>query len=292
VIRPLASGPLLTLMRVQAQIGSVKGRLDVAQAAVSTGLKVTRPSDDPAVWSRVLGLQASFDASVQHASNAGQTKPLLDTADAAVSTALEVLSRAGELAVQGASEALSDTELPLIADEVDALLAELVGIANTRFGDRYLFGGTAADAPPFAADGTYSGNSGVPTVRVSESVWIQSGFDGNAAYADAFAALADLSAALRSGDQTAVSAQMDALDAADGGLVALQGRVGLTWNQADDAEVTASSLQLFLQTQIDGLVGVDPVEALSDLTAAQFAYETVLAVSATAFDSSLFNYLR
>lgn len=292
MIRPLHTGALMALHRVHGHIGAVKDRLEAAQAAASTGLRVTRPSDDPAVWSRVLALQASFDASVQHASNAGQTKPLLDTADTAIASALDVMVRAGELAVQGASEALSDEELPLIADEVDALLSELVGIANTRFGDRYLFGGTASDASPFASDGTYTGNGDLPTVRISETVWIEAGFDGSAAFGAAFAALADLSAALRSGDQAAVTAQMDALDASDGALIALQGRTGVMWNQADDAEATAASLQLFLQAQIDGLVGVDPTQALTDLSAAQSAYETVLAVSATTFDLSLFDFMR
>ncbi len=285
------TSPLLQLNRVHDAIGDVRARLDSAQTAASTGLRVTRPSDAPGVWSRVLSLQSSLDASVLHGTNAAQTLPLLDTADAAMSTALETLVRAGELAVQGASEALSDDQLPLIADEVDALISSLVSVGNTKFGDRYLFGGTASGVQPFDAAGTYVGNSTSPTVRVSESVWIDTGFDGSSAFGAAIAALMDLSAALRTGDQSLVQAEIDNVQGADTGIIALQGKIGVAWNQADDATVAGESARLFLQAQIDGLIGTDPTEALTELTAAQAAYETVLAVSAQVFEKSLFDFL-
>jgi len=43
------------------------------------------------------------------------------------------------------------------ATEVDGIFNQVVGSLNTRFGDRYIFGGYVDNTPPFAADGTYQG---------------------------------------------------------------------------------------------------------------------------------------
>ena len=82
-----------------------------------------------------------------------------------------------ELTTQAANGTLSGSDRESIAAEVDQLLSQILGIANSRRGDRYLFGGTANGAPPFSLETSggrtrpvYNGNRDSLSIDVAPGV--------------------------------------------------------------------------------------------------------------------------
>ncbi len=289
---PVRHSPLLRLAEVTTRLSNLQSRLGDAQLSVLTGQKVHRPSDAPGGWSRLFALQRAMDGATQYKANADLALPILDTADQALASAVDTMIRANELAVQGASEVLNVEDRASIADEVDALLEQLVAVGNTEFAGRFLFGGTETRSPPFDISGAYVGNADLPETRLSENGWVQTGWSGGDVLGSSIAELSALSVALRSGDAAEVSGRLDSMAVSFDGLVAWQVDVGVAWQRAEDAGIAALNLGPVLQAQIDTLAAAEPTAALAELSALQVAYETALAVSGTVFDRSLFDFLK
>ena len=135
------------------------------QQEVATGRRINRPSDDPAAALRVLPLRNDLANLQQLAGNVSLARETLDTSTASLEDASAIMQRTRELTTQAANGTLSESDRQSIGAEVDQLLSQLLSIANSRRGDRYLFGGTANGDAPFATvrDGAgsrvlYSGN--------------------------------------------------------------------------------------------------------------------------------------
>jgi flagellar hook-associated protein 3 FlgL len=153
------------------------GRYQDLQHEVATGRRVNQPSDDPAAMLRILPLYRDLRDLGQMTANVGLAREALNTGAAALEDASALMQRVRELTMQAANGTVSASDRSSIASEVDQLLRQLVSIGNSRRGDRYLFGGTAADRAPFElvtdAGGTrvlYRGNHDTLAVEVAPGV--------------------------------------------------------------------------------------------------------------------------
>jgi len=109
--------------------------------------------------------------------NSNLAQETLDTGAASLEEASSIMQRLRELAVQGANGTLSDGDRKSLAGEVDQILNQMISVANAQRGDRFLFGGTVTDQPPFSlVDGpngstvVYHGNLQTLSVDVAPGV--------------------------------------------------------------------------------------------------------------------------
>jgi len=178
---------------------------------LSSGKRLTKPSDDPTHIAQDLSLSASIAQENQTGDNVANLSAQLTTTDGALSSVTDVLTKARALAVSGASDALTAGQKQAMATQVDGLLGELVGLGNTQYAGQYVFGGTATlTQAPVKPGGTptssvtFSGNLQSQTQMlpsgqaVPSSVTVQQAFnvastDGSP---DAFQTLIDLRNAL------------------------------------------------------------------------------------------------
>ena len=65
-----------------------------------------------------------------------------------------------------------------LAQQLQGVLSTLVGLGNTQFGGTAIFAGTADVAAPYAANGTYSGNSQTFTIQVGPGAPIAASVPG------------------------------------------------------------------------------------------------------------------
>lgn len=128
-------------------------RYSQLQQQVATGRRVNRPSDDPAAALRILPLKGDLRDLEQLSSNVSLARETLNTSTASLEDASAVMQRVRELTTQAANGTLSNSDRASIGAEVEQLLSQVLGIANSRRGDRYLFGGTANGEAPFALVG-------------------------------------------------------------------------------------------------------------------------------------------
>jgi len=134
-------------------------------AQLSSGKKLTQPSDDPSEIAQDLQLHSTISVQAQQSTNVQNAVSELTSTDSALSSLTSLLQSARQLAVQGSSDSLSASQRGAIADQVDQLLQQAIAIGNTQYDGQYVFGGSAAGAtPPVQAQGspistvTFSGN--------------------------------------------------------------------------------------------------------------------------------------
>ena len=124
-------------------------RFTQLQQEVASGRRINKPSDDPAAALRILPLRSDLRDLEQLSSNVSLARETLNTSTAALEDASSAMQRVRELATQASNGTLSGSDRESIAAEVDQLLNQMLGIANSRRGDRFLFGGTANGSAPF-----------------------------------------------------------------------------------------------------------------------------------------------
>ena len=113
---------------------------------LSTGKQLNDPSDDPARIGQDLELHVSLDTTTQQATNVQSAVSELTTTDSALSSLTSVLQSARQLAVQGASQGLTDDQRSALANQLDELVRQSISVGNTQYGGKYVFAGTAATA--------------------------------------------------------------------------------------------------------------------------------------------------
>lgn len=90
-----------------------------------------------------------------------QARPWLQMTEQAVTDLGDILVRAETHAVQASSSTYQQGERLALADTIAGLRRQLEGLASIRVAGRYIFSGTLTDTEPYAADGTYQGNTGL-----------------------------------------------------------------------------------------------------------------------------------
>lgn len=152
-------------------------RYSQLQQEIATGRRVNRASDDPAATLRILPLRNDLRNLAQMSDNVALARETLDTGAASLEDASAVMQRVRELTTQAANGTLSSADRQSIGAEMEQLLSQMVGIGNSRRGDRFLFGGTENGSAPFeivSADGrsraVYRGNGDSLDVEVAPGV--------------------------------------------------------------------------------------------------------------------------
>ena len=135
-----------------------------AAAKVSSGIEVKVPSDSPADAAGIVRARSDLNRIGRLADNLQATRAELRSVDGALFQAHTAITRALELATQGATSTQTAQSRELIGEEVRSIERHLATIANTVHAGRYLFAGTADSTPPFVrlgGDGrfVYQGDS-------------------------------------------------------------------------------------------------------------------------------------
>jgi len=127
-------------------------RLSRTQEQMSTGKTILRPSDSPTDISHLMAVKAQREINKQYSQNIDDGLAYLYTADAALGTVGEMLVEANELAVQAANGTLTGDDMKAIGEQIDKMIDQMVDVANTTAGGKYIFAGRTNDIPPFYRD--------------------------------------------------------------------------------------------------------------------------------------------
>lgn len=139
-----------------------------AQERVATGKAILRPSDDAVGTNRALSMRRRLGQLERFQGSVQSGRPILETSTAALEEASGVLSEARALIVQSLNGSLSGSDRQAIGQQMDLIVEQLVDVANTKIGDRYIFAGTKTDAEPYSL--SYSNGEAVVQYNGNESV--------------------------------------------------------------------------------------------------------------------------
>src|SRR5439155_16055167 len=137
-------------------------RLGTTQQRLSTGKLISRPSDSPTGTVAAMQYRSDTALAKQYGRNADDGMGWLNAQDTALTGVVDQLNRARDLALQGMSSGAGGSveARESLATEIDNIRAEAMGLANTRYLDRPVFGGTTSGTDAFDTAGAYVGDTG------------------------------------------------------------------------------------------------------------------------------------
>ncbi|MBR4669457.1 MAG: hypothetical protein IKO84_02540 [Butyrivibrio sp.] len=121
---------------------------DQLNTMMSTGKKITRPSDDPVIAIRALRLRSNVtQLSQYYEKNAKDAESWLNVTADALSTVTSVLTDCVKQATKGANMDLTTDDLSTIVTQMEALAKEYYSTGNVDYAGRYIFTGYRTDTP-------------------------------------------------------------------------------------------------------------------------------------------------
>ena len=202
-----------------------------------------------------------------------------------MNSATDLLAQARSLAVQGANDALSPTDRAALATSVDGIREQLLGLANTRGAQGYVFGGSRTDTPPFDATGAFVGNDTVLRVPVTDGVGVKKNVSGAKAFTaaggiDVFTQLAALSTALTTNNVAGVRTGIDDMQTGYDQAVAVQVDAGLSMERLRSSADVLDTASLAVSQANSRDIGADDLAGLAtELAAASNSYTQSLDVT-------------
>ena len=134
-------------MTAQTNMNKTTRSMQQAISRLSSGLRIESAADDAAGMAISENLTAQNRGYIQALRNANDGVGILQTAESAYQTLSDVMIRMRELAVQAASDGLSDTERGYLDTEFSALVTEIDRISDvTEYNNIKLLDGTAGTA--------------------------------------------------------------------------------------------------------------------------------------------------
>jgi flagellar hook-associated protein 3 FlgL len=271
-------------------VGRSLGELSTRQAEVaqqaSSGQRVSAPSDDPIAAAELARLSAAKSSTTQFQKSVSSVRGDAQIAEGVLGEAGDAFARLHEIALQGANDTLSASDRASLADEVHTLKAHLVGLANTKGSNGFLFGGTQTDTAPFDSTGAFTGNDNAHLVEVAPGVSVRANPSGADAFTaqggeDVFATVDALEAGLRANNTSAISGTLDQVEAARDQVTKSRAQSGLLLDRLDATDSALSQAQTTLGARTVAVGQADPYQTYSDLTRLNNALTQAIAVART-----------
>jgi len=266
---------------------------------LSSGKKVSQPSDNPAAMAGLIVNDAETSDVNAYLSNISTLQGSLQEADSTLNSVVTSLTQAISLGTEGASGGLNQADLNAIAQQVNGIQQQILEYANQSFEGNYLFAGTDVTTTPFVADSSsssgvsYVGNSGVNSVQIGDGQTVPANLPGNqlftASGSDVFQALTDLSSALSSGSNVATAE--NEVQNAFNYINAQRSFYGTTLDRLNTASSFLNQETTQLAQEQNNLVGADMATAATQLSQAEVALNAAMAAGGKISETSLLNYL-
>jgi len=266
---------------------------------LGTGRRINRAYEDPPGTVLSMRLQSDITSVEGDYRRLEQALPYIQAADTALQQAISVLQRARELILMASNDTLTADQRSAIANEMVGLRDELLQIANTKVGDRFLFAGSAILTKPFTmdADGnaTYQGDSDQLVVELSNGERVAVTLDGRQIFQgaeDLFAVFKDAIALLRSDDVNALREQiLPRLDAALNQVLRVSAIYGAQANRVERTMSTFLTQETSLRMALSPVLDADIAEEVTTYQLRQTTLQATLFAVSRILPTSLLEFM-
>ncbi|MEP6733512.1 MAG: flagellar hook-associated protein FlgL [bacterium] len=290
-----------TLRNTLTELSANRTAIDSLQGQISSGLRISKSSDDPSAASEVMHSSSSLVALEQYKRNIDGATTRNSVEGNTLDQLTNIMARAKELMVASATGTTTTAARQVAGKEMEALFNTAVGLGATKFGEEYLYGGSAVTITPFTSTGTGSTldftsttPSGSRAVQVAGSQSLVATHDGQQLFetSGVLTALRDATRALAAGDQASATNALPALDAAFDAVQTLQGEQGARANALDVASQNMTALKANLTAYRSQLRDVDIETAVTELVTKQTSYQAAMMATSKILGMTLTDYLR
>ncbi|MFZ3102708.1 MAG: flagellar hook-associated protein FlgL [Desulfitobacteriaceae bacterium] len=278
---------------------SSQGKIADLQNQLSSGLRITKPSDDPVGIQNALRMKSNISAVEQWKNNADEALSFMNTTDSTLSGMTSMLQRVRELTVEGANGTLAVADKKAVADEVYQISEQLKMMANTQVGSKYIFSGTQTNLELVKSDGTWQGNNQAIMFEVGNNLSLPISVNGQTLFKTPSTGvpgildtLSNLSTALKTDDATGIQDALKNIDGNIDNVLAIQADLGARTNRVTAIRDQLDSTSINLQTNLSSILDADMAKTITDFTNKQNTYKAALSVGAQIIQTSLVDFMR
>jgi flagellar hook-associated protein 3 FlgL len=285
--------------------------MQTVENQLSTGLAVTKPSDNPLATSQIMSLNTNISMQSMYYSNMQSGSGFLSTTDSALSDIVSSLQQVRSLVNEGANGTENSSDLNALGQQVNQIIGQLVQTGNAMNGSQYVFGGTQTTTPPLAATTdasgnitavTYQGNSGQINYEVAQGVQMSVNTNGAGLFqvtgntstgnTNVFNTLITIKNDLESNNTTDLSGMLSQIDDITTNVQSQQAAVGAQEDRLNTAMTRNQNDKTSMTTALSNLQGVDTAQASVEFSEKSNVYQAALETAAKVLTPTLVDYLN
>lgn len=294
------------------QMREQQAKVFETQAQLSSGKKLQKPSDDPALATAINNLKSQIDVNQRYLSNLNHMQDTLKMQESTVAGSLDLVSRIKELSIQGANDTYSASDRKTMAIEVKELISTIADLGNTRGTDgAYLFSGYSQGQAPFSTSSTgavtYTGSTDSLKVMVDDGRSMQLGISGSDIFGsvehlntstgatsriDLFATLNTMYEALLINDGDAIRANLDKVSSVHEHIIAQQSNIGSRMKRVETLTHAVEDKDYTYKILQSNMEDLNYIEAASRLKNQSLALQAGQQTFTQLSELSLFKYIR
>ncbi|KGP91403.1 flagellar hook protein FlgL [Pontibacillus chungwhensis BH030062] len=266
------------------------------QKQLSTGKKISRPSDDPVVAMKGMNYRTQLTEIEQFQRNIGEVHNWMDNSDAALDKTTKALQRLRELAVQASNGTYEKGQRENIAEEVKQLKDHIKDLANTKVNNKYIFNGKNTTEAPVSVNETDGSlvknfNSESVNIEVSKATKLNVNVDGNEVFGkDLFSDIDQFVSNLNPGKDLGDS--ITAMDDNINNVVNTRADLGARMNRVELVEDRLSSQEIMATRILSDNEDAELEKVITKLKTQESIHRAALSVGARIIQPTLMDFLR
>ncbi len=263
---------------------------------LSSGKKISKPSDDVSIMSKSMDYKITLNELDQYGKNIDEADAHLSFADSVMSSITTVLTRSRELAVQGSSEILSNSDRTALANEIQIMRDNIASLSNSKYRSRYIFSGFDTDSQSFDAGYNYQGNSGEIKVLIDNNSTVSLNMPGDSVFGDGATSLMGVldqfNTDLLSGNVAGIQGAITSLDTALDNMADVRAELGVKLRYLDDQRDNLDNRGFNIKSLLSATEDSDIADTVSQVQKIEFALESLRAAGSKSFSQSLWDFIR
>ncbi len=291
-----------------SKISALQSEQTKLQQQISTGKRITSPSDDPVASARALELTHAQSMNAKFADTRQTAQIKLNSLESNLTGVTNLLVSTQSTLVSAGNGSYSNLERGYIATELKGSLEALIGLANSQDASgNYLYAGFQASTKPFVATATgatYNGDSNQQLLQVDSQRQIEVSVSGDNIFKadgnDVFSTFSDLvtllntpitDTASQAAFSSGLASAMDKLQNAVDSVLNVRASIGAKLNEIDAMDISGADRDLQYSKTLSDLQDTDYASALSDLAKQQTIMEAAQKSFVTTSGLSLFQFI-
>jgi flagellar hook-associated protein 3 FlgL len=277
---------------IKTNLAKQSAQLMKTQMKLASGKRINRLSDDYIGMGKVLSYRSTLSTIDQYRENITDAQTRVKYTETILGQIHDFLREAKSMASNPGTE-----DKTPIAEAINDIRNQTLGLANSRYGKNYLFSGHLSDTPAFDP-GTYAynGDGGSHRVMVGEGITVELEADGSQMFIESgdnlFQVLDDLEAALTADDPVAIRAAVDPLERIGDRIQISRSGLASDYRRLEATNDYWTSFGNSVETMRSDVEDADITQSAIDMQVQQTAYEVLLATAAQVIQPTLVDFLR